>query len=303
MAYYEKQSSRDIARFTIAFVLLLIAVGSFGYLVTRFGTNPMALRQSITWEEILNPNAQVKLAQPQNRDRGQVAGEKDQAKPSFTVRDMDISSIKKDKNTVEMVRVQNIPVLKYKDIVIAPQSGFDISNLQLDDVNFYPWKAIIAAPAELGDNQIHSFYSSPDTANLAIVIKAGAKGSTNNNYYVYVYNEFDKEVPLRLVHSFPEESSKASVPQVTGMSPDGRFISLGLLTCSDCPGVPSTIVVDSKKGYVDTIGKISLLSWGQGGQYQYKEYKEVDCPDATQTSRCTLDPQYLEFKSGSVLPE
>jgi hypothetical protein len=282
---------------------LFVAVGSFGYLITRFGTNPMALRKSVTWGDILNPDAEVKLAQPQNSQKGQVAGEKDQIKPSFSVRTMDMSSIKKDKNAIEMVRVQNIPVLKYKDVIIAPQSGFDISQLQLDDVSFYPWKPIIAAPNELGDNAITSFFSSPDTANLVVVVKAGAKNSDNNTYYVYVYNEFDKEAPLRLVTSFTEDSSKPSVPQATGMSPDGRFISLALLNCADCTGTPSTIIVDSKKGYVDALGKVSLIAWGQGGQYQYKEYKEVECPDATQTAKCTLDPQFLEFKPGNVLPE
>lgn len=308
MAYYEKASSRDIARFTIALVLLFVAVGSFGYLISRFGVNPMALRNSVTWDDILNPNAEVKLNAPsQIAEKGQVAGEKDTVyvEPLYQVQRIDSNQVVSGQNTVELVRIENIPLLRYNGTIIAPQNGFDINNLQLTEIDRYPWKPLFRAPGEVTNaNGVFSYYASSDTANLVIVMQWGAtNGSANNRYGVYVYNEFDKGNPLRLVHTFEENSSTPSIPKAAGISADGRFIAINLFQCATCSSeVPETVMIDSKDGYGQNIGKTSVISWGSGGEFQYKEYKEVDCPDTTQQGKCVLDPQYVEFKSGKILP-
>jgi hypothetical protein len=60
------------------------------------------------------------------------------------------------------------------------------------------------------------------------------------------------------------------------------------------------MVIDTATGVYKSLGKTAELVWGQNGQYQYKELKEVDCPDKTIQSKCALDPQFLEYKTGQL---
>lgn len=298
MAYQEKTTSKDISRLIASLMLLFIAGGSFAYLVARFGPNPMALRQSVTMEEILNPAAEV------NRNEvvanGQVAGESDKAQRAmFAVKTINMAEAQPGENTVEIARIQNVPFLRMNNTIIAPQAGFDVSAVNLSDAANYPWKQLVTMPQNAEASRVFSFYVSPDTVNVGIVMQSTIQNKPTQ-YNVYVYNELNGTAPLRRVHTFLGGSSEPSIPRVSTMSADGRYLTLSLYSCEDCVEVPVSIMIDSVTGVYQSIGKTSQIVWGAGGDFQYKVYEEAECPDKTVAAKCTVDPQYLEFKTGSV---
>lgn len=298
MAYYEKSSSKDLKRLIASLMLLFIAGGAFTYLVSRFGPNPMALRKSVTLHQILNPDAEVKIDKVKTIAAGQVAGEKDQVKkPAFSIENINVSAARTGKNTVEVARINNIPFLRYNDTIVAPQGNFDISNINFDDAAYYPWKPLLTASGNpTGQNTVFSYYVSPDSVNAVFVMRWG------DDFTVYVYNEADPQNQLRKVTMFKLDQSKPSVPRALSISPEGRYIALGLYKCEDCQEAPVTMMIDTKQGYYQSIGKTSVITWGSGGNFQYKEYQETDCPDKTVATKCTIDPQYLPYKEGSLQP-
>ncbi len=291
MAYYEKSSSKDIARLIAVLLLFFISAGGLIYLVSRFGVNPMAMRNSITWDQILNPNAEVKLNKP---EKGQVAGEQDSAPaelPRFPVKNIDSSTVTEGENTVSTARINNIPFIRLNNTLVAPQSGFSIEDTDLSDASSYPWKPLFRV--EGTEPVVFSYMASLDTANLIVIVKTGT------DYSVYVYNEFDPEHPVRIVNTFSE--SESQIPYATAISPEGRYISLALLRCATCADeVPNTVMIDSADGFYQSLGKTSAIQWGIFGQYQYKEYEETPCPEGSTASTCVIDSQFLEFKNGRL---
>ncbi len=293
MAYYEKSSSKDIGRLIAVLLLFFISAAGLFYLVSRFGMNPMALRNSVSWDQILNPNADVQLNK-QKPGTGQVAGEQDSAAPElprFLVKYINPSTVSEGQNTVSTARINNIPFIRLNNNLVAPQAGFSIEDTDLSDASSYPWKPLFQVEGE--EPSVFSYMASLDTANLIIIIKTGT------SYAVYVYNEFDKEHPVRLVNTFSE--SQSQVPYATAISPEGRYISLSLLRCPTCAEeIPNTVMIDSDDGFYQSLGKTSAIQWGIFGQYQYKVYEETQCPEGSTASKCVIDSQFLEFKSGRL---
>jgi len=291
MAYYEKSSSKDLGRLIAVLALFFVAAGSFGYLISRFGVNPMSVRNSVTLEQILNPNAEVELNKPE-KETGQVAGEQDEVVlPRFPVKNIDLASVVESPTTVSTARINNIPFIRFNTNIIAPQSGFSIEEIDFSDSGLYPWKPLFRVESE--ESTVFSYMASGDTANSIIIVKSGTQ------YAVYVYNEFDKEHQVKLVNTFSE--SQSQIPYATAISPEGRYISLSLLRCATCTDeVPAMVMIDSQDGFYQSLGKTSAIQWGIFGQYQYKEYEETECPEDSKATKCTIDPQYLEFKSGRL---
>lgn len=289
MAYHEKTTSHDIARLMVSLLLLVVAVGSLSYLTLRFGVNPLNKKHTITLAELIGPL--VKKPTPVV-EKGSVAGaETHREQPRFSVEAVPLDQTRKGESALEFARAQNVGLLRYKNVVYGSQVGYVPQPVDLPDAEFYPWQLLVSAP----NSTLASFFSSQDTLHIGFVVQA------DNHYDVYVYNTSGQQNPLRKVNTFTEKIGTSSVPKVTDVSPDGRYMTLSLFTCGTClADTPSTLVVDSVGGAYQNLGKTSLVTWGTGGEYQYKEQKEVDCPDKTSQSKCVLDPQYLEFKTGKL---
>jgi hypothetical protein len=224
-------------------------------------------------------------------------------KPHFDVISVDPAKAKMNDNVIEFVRAENGAYMRYKKDIFASQVGYEPQVTQLPDSNFFPWKALVNTPDDAGGiNKLFSFYSSQDTGSIAFVMQwAKNRVDEGTHYDVYVYNAFQQTNPLRKVNSFIEKNGESSVPKISSLSADGKFMALSLFTCGTClTETPVTMVIDTTSGVYKSIGKTAELTWGQGGQYQYKELKEVPCPDSTDGSKCALDPQFLEYKTGSL---
>lgn len=302
MAYHERTTSKDIARLMVALGLFVFSVGTFSYLVLRFGPNPMAKRNSVTLGELFGANTPKTVAA--KPETGSVAGAQTQINdPHFQVEEMNISKAVKNDKALEFVRTETGAFARYKKIIYGSQVGYEPQPVQLPDADFYPWKPIVNTAENVGGiDSLFSFYSSQDASSVAFVMQwAKNQVDTGTHYDVYVYNVFQAANPLRKVNSFIEKEGSSSVPKVASLSADGRYMALSLFTCSTClKDTPVTMVVDTNTGIYKSVGKTAELTWGQGGQYQYKELKEVDCPDKTSQTKCALDPQFLQFKTGKL---
>ena len=301
MAYHEKTTSKDVARLMVSLGLFVFAIGTFSYLIMRFGVNPMARKNSVTLAQLMGSASETKPTLAP--DKGSVAGAKTQLdKPHFTVEPMALSLAKKNDAALEFVRTENGAFLRYQKNVYGSQVGYEPQVVQLPDADFFPWKPLVNTPAEAGGiNSLYSFYSSQDSSSVAFVMQwAKNQVDTGTHYDVYVYNVFQPTNPLRKVHTFIEKDQSVSVPKIASLSADGRYMAVSLFTCSTCTkDTAITMVIDTTSGVYKDIGKTAELTWGQGGQYQYKELKEVPCPNDSD-SKCALDPQFLEYKTGSL---
>ena len=303
MAYHEKTTSKDIARLMVSLGLFVFSIGIFSYLVTRFGVNPMAKKNSVTLAQLFEGDGKISPAK--TKESGSVAGveTKAQVKPHFDVVVVDPAKAKMNDSVLEFVRAENGAYVRYKKDIFGSQAGYEPQLVQLPDSNFFPWKALVNAPDDAGGiNSLYSFYSSQDTMSIAFVLQwAKNRVGEGTHYDVYVYNAFQQANPLRKVNSFIEKIGESSVPKISSLSADGRYMAIALFTCSTClTETPVTMVIDTTTGVYKSVGKTAELTWGQGGQYQYKELKEVPCPDSTDGSKCALDPQFLEYKTGSL---
>jgi hypothetical protein len=304
MAYHEKTTSKDIARLMVSLGLFVFSVGIFSYLMMRFGVNPMARKHSVSMNELFATNS--KPSSPTMApEKGQVAGVETKAekKPHFEVETVDISSEKKTDRSLEFVRAENAALVRYQKNIYGSQVATEPKLVELPYADFYPWKVLVNTPEDVGGiNSLFSFFSTSDTSNVAFVLQwAKNRVGDGTHYDVYVYNAYQHSNPLRKVHSFVEKNGESSVAKIQNMSQDGRYLALSLFTCSTClKDTPVTMIIDTNTGTYKSLGKTAELVWGQNGQYQYKELKEVDCPDKTIQSKCALDPQFLEYKTGQL---
>lgn len=298
MAYHEKTTSRDVARLMVSLGLFVFAFGTFSYLITRFGVNPMSRKNTVTLAQLFG------APQPEKSpvsEKGSVAGAETEV-PHFDIEAIN-AEVKKDDHTLEFVRVENAALVRYKDNLYGSQVGFEPELVQLPDAGFFPWKPLINTPKDVGGiDEVYSFYSSQDTSNIAFVMRwAKNRIDEGTHYDVYVYNAFASKDAVRKVHTFIEQGESSNVPKIASLSADGRYLALALFTCGTCTtDTPVTMVIDTTTGVYKDLGKTSELTWGQGGEFQYKELQEVECPDKTSQTKCVLDPQFLEYKTGKL---
>jgi hypothetical protein len=296
-----KTSSKDVARLMISLSLLVFSIGVFGFLLFRFGPNPMAHKNSVTLSQLFGPSQESNI--PQTPESGQVAGATNKnTEGGFKVDEVQQATDPSKPNTVSMVRVENTVLLRYNEDLFAPQAGYEPALAQVENKSVYPWAPLVSAPESVGGvNELFSFMITPDTNTIAFVMKWGSNSVENSTRYeVFIYDEYASGTKIKKIASFAETRQKPSTPKVSSLSPDGRYLSLAMFTCYECGDeIPVTVVVDSTSGEVKNIGRIASFTWGENGQYTYTEYVEVACPDNAD-AKCAIDPQFLDSKTGTI---
>lgn len=296
-----KTSSKDIARLMIALVLLAFSTGVFGFLLFRFGPNPMAHKNSVTLSQLFGLSKESEVSQ--TPESGQVAGATNKnAEGGFRVDTVQRATDPSKPNTVSMVRVENTVLLRYNEDLFVPQVGYEPVLAQVENKGVYPWAPLVTAPESVGGvNELFSFMITPDTNTVAFVMKWGSNSVENGTRYeVFIFDEYASETKIKKIASFGENRQKPSTPKISSLSPDGRYLSMAMFTCYECGGeIPVTVVVDTVSGEVKNIGRTSSFTWAENGQYTYTEYVEVACPDNS-NAKCAIDPQFLDSKTGTI---
>jgi hypothetical protein len=296
-----KTSSKDIARLMIALVLLAFSTGVFGFLLFRFGPNPMAHKNSVTLSQLFGLSKESEVSQ--TPESGQVAGATNKnAEGGFRVDTVQQATDPSKPNTVSMVRVENTVLLRYNEDLFVPQVGYEPVLAQVENKGVYPWAPLVTAPESVGGvNELFSFMITPDTNTVAFVMKWGSNSVENGTRYeVFIFDEYASGTKIKKIASFGENRQKPSTPKISSLSPDGRYLSMAMFTCYECGGeIPVTVVVDTVSGEVKNIGRTSSFTWAENGKYTYTEYVEVACPDNS-NAKCAIDPQFLDSKTGTI---
>ncbi len=300
-------AKKDRLRFGIAVLLLLFSFGLFGYLISRFGLNPLARQNSVTLSELIGQEAeQAQDASGFESDRngraesaeGQVAGAADQNnQEQFQVMIVPPPSGPTEQ-TVDFVRTPESLVLRHDGYLYGPQIGYDPQPAYVDAPDRLPWKAIIAPDVDQ-DASIVSYLPTIDTNAFAFIIRSG------DDDILYTFHEAAPQ-PLRKIAEFPNTGENPQQPKIAQISNDGRYISLAIFRCYDCGNeVPQTMVINTNSGAYQMIGPTATFTWFQDGRYEFKPYQEVACPADTvteegQTASCAIDPQFIDPQSGSI---
>lgn len=297
-------SSKDVARFTVAMLLLIFSVGIFGYLVQRFGINPMAHKNSVTLSQLLLTEEETPSGKPPaQQGRQTVAGAQTQQQTGFTVQPVDLEGVQTTESSLRFTRIEGSVLLQYKDGFYLPQADMQPVPAQIEGAELFPWQTLVNPPEDVGGvDDVYSFYATPDNNNFIIIMQWGLNSvGGNTRYVVYAYNEFFQE-KFKKLYTFEENPEKPRIPKVSGMSADGAYATFSLFSCYECGNeIPETLVVNVRTGAVRNIGKTAEFTWLTGGQYTYKEYQEVACPEGTEANvSCALDPQFIEPQTGKI---
>lgn len=301
----QQSSSKDIIRLSISLFLLVFSIGIFGYLIQRFGLNPLAHKNSVTLSQLLltEEESSEEETAPVQQGKETVAGAQTQQQTGFTVEPVDLAQVQTTESSVRFTRIEGSLLLQYKDLFVLPQVDLEPIPAAIEGAELFPWQTLFNAPEDVGGvDEVFSFFATPDTNNFIVIMRWGMNSvDGNTRYVVYAYNEFFQE-KFKKLYTFEESQEKPRVPKVSGMSADGAYATFSLFTCYECGNeIPETLVVNVRTGAVRNIGKTSEFTWLTGGQYTYKEYQEVGCPEGTESNvSCAVDPQFLEAKSGKI---
>lgn len=300
----QNSSSKDIARFSVSLLLLIFSIGIFGYLVQRFGLNPLAHRNSVTLAQLLLSEEEAEAPKaPQTQGQETVAGAQTQQQTGFTVQPIDLSKVETTDASLRFTRIEGSLLLEYKESFYTPQVDLEPVTAGIEGAELYPWQTLVNAPEDVGGvDTVFSFYATPDTNNFIVIMQWGMNsvdGATR--YSVYAYNEFFQE-RFKKLYTFEEMKDKPRVPKVSGISADGAYATFSLFTCYECGNeIPETLVVNVRTGAVRNIGKTAEFTWLTGGQYTFKTYQEIACPEGTEANvSCAVDPQFIDPQTGKI---
>lgn len=164
--------------------------------------------------------------------------------------------------------------------------------------------------SELEGQEIFSFAVVPGiNASFVFVLTPKLEPLNKKNLNViYYYQRSASGDQLKKVASFNILENKPiySYPKIQKFSNrvdenagDVRFASALLFGCVGCGGhQPETLLIDLKNLKTKNIGKVSYFKLDDGGNYQYKDYVPVDCPQPGIASGCSQDPASLSLKNG-----
>lgn len=163
---------------------------------------------------------------------------------------------------------------------------------------------------ELEGQEVFSFAVVPGVNTSFLFVLTPKFDSINKEKVnvIYYYQRLAGGNQLRKVTSFdiPVNKPIYTYPKIQKFSNtidentgDVRFASALLFGCMGCGGhQPETLLIDLKNLKTKKIGKVSYLQLGEDGNYEYKDYVPVDCPQPGIASGCSQDPASLPLKNG-----
>lgn len=218
-------------------------------------------------------------------------------------------------NTVSFASVGDKIILRYKGKFFEEsKTAFeDPTEIKLGNEDSYSWYGLVDAPSYLeeqirqrngaGYNEIFSFKIFPDKKRFVFVMrwdnyspdpmKAGLE------LPVYLYDPSKDPDKSTKILSFKDPSDqKYNFPKIDQVSIDGKYISFNMFGCWNCGGhQPEKLLYQVDKGISKRIGKMIYFKWLESGNYEYKEYKEIECKESG-PGACSEDESKLPLKTG-----
>ncbi len=201
--------------------------------------------------------------------------------------------------------------------VYSQDEYYDPKKIESLDVNNYAWVEILKEPIKDSANSVSilvsdgllSFKKIPDTNNFLFAIElnrsasnsmTGPWGPYQNMRTLYLYTQNQGKAELKKIASFENNKKSYSFPKIHAFSLGGRYVSIHLFGCWGCGGhTPETYLVDLQTLKTLNIGRTSYFSWKQDGNYEYKDYVEIECAEPG-PGPCSQDPNSLPLKTGNI---
>jgi hypothetical protein len=199
-------------------------------------------------------------------------------------------------NKIQYTYAENKYLLKFDDQIYEPTSEMYPGDPKIIKVNSnqYIWNTIPLNQELDESSQLFDYQVLPSTKKLLI--------TTQNNYYAHfnTYSVDTNNNQINMLLNIDRAPNTYEVPKVNKISLDEKYIEFSMFACWDCDGHhPETLLYSIDTGKTKRIGKIYNLEWLKNGQYKYKEYKVIKCTEDA-PGECTLEPDKLPFKSGSI---
>lgn len=215
-------------------------------------------------------------------------------------------------NTVSFAMIDGKAILQYHGkFYDVDDSIYSPTPLTISNLNSYPWKGLVDRPESKDAyyiDEIFSFKSLPNKLGFVFVMRweteqkntptasNPSSGAIIPNYKVFYYDAIKNKLFNSL--TFEPNSSQYSVPKIDKISSEGKFISFNMFGCWNCGGhKPETLLLNLETNISKRIGKIENFTWGENGNYTYKEYKVIDCAEPG-PGQCNEDPTKLPLLRG-----
>ncbi len=213
-------------------------------------------------------------------------------------------------NTISFSRNEGKIILLYRGKMYGEGKLEEPVDMATALVN-YRFIALLDAPdwvtpgAPMAD-EVFDLKSIPGTDEFVFVMRWGKKQegggeATEDIYHLYHYHKSDAyEVHQVKVYSLALENNKPFVPRLTSFSSDATFAELKMFPCWNCGGgIPDTGLLNLDSSEYKNIGPTSFFEWTEGGSYNFKEIKEIECGPEIQMGPCLEKPENLPMQSRS----
>lgn len=192
----------------------------------------------------------------------------------------------------------------YKEVKDSPQP----TEITIDS-SAYGWHWILESPKN------HNYNSSFDKLfglkvfpNKSKIIYVMRWEFTENDrkpelYKTYIYDVDKKENREIFSYKWSSNGDEYPVTLIGKFSTDSNFISFNNIDCFECEHINGiTILYDVNRNISKNIGEVIDFSWLDNGNYQYKDYIEVKCPETDLIPRiCNEKSENLPLKHGQFL--
>lgn len=191
-------------------------------------------------------------------------------------------------NTVSFAQDSYNIYLKYKGKFFSASDYQDPLSVELPARSELTFKGLVQAPTETRIfDELLSFKVAPQKKKFVFVMR------WSDNQVFYYPGTTPKQV--KKILSFKETPNTYNVPKIYSFSQDEKYIAFNMYRCWGCDGhQPEKLLYRISDGKTQRIGQTSYFKWRDGGNYDYKEYKTVDCEASFQ---CPVDPETLPPKT------
>lgn len=214
----------------------------------------------------------------------------------------DTDLVPQGQNTVSYARSGGKVLLKYRGKIYDETNQGAMEPLKNVNEADYKWFGLVDAPAGVPANEfmydeVFGLKIAPNGSDFAFIMRWGTNKNDGEsiNYHIYSF----KSGMLNSLISVP--NSKNFIPKIDQYNSDGSALALNMFPCWNCGGgTPSKgLWKTSETGGIQDIGQVSYFKWTVGTNYEYKEYKKIECPPEQLMGECSEKPENLPMKTGT----
>lgn len=209
-------------------------------------------------------------------------------------------------NTVSFTRVDGKLYLRYKGHLYSQEAANknDYTLTQLPNPDAYQWYGLVDAPQIPADalafDEVFDFKLLPNKYDFIFIMR-WPTNATTIDYRVFYYDSYKEgnKVTNFFNTSVNPDTKGYQIPRLYEITSDGKYIAFNMFSCWNCGGhQPEVLLFDRETKETKNIGKVSYFKWRTKSDYEYKEYKVIECKFEG-PGECSIEPDKLPFITGT----